>query len=382
MRVIRFSLCTALIAAQFQRNYSGADPNTHEDLIRAHGDAIFNVMPRNSVLLSYTDINWNSVRYLQTCEDVRPDVTHLSLQLLPFPWFPRQHALFPTIKFPLIHRGASTTKGSAGYARLLHDFLAANVAQHGNHLFLDLHAVNDEDIAPNGQYLGFTLTPHGLVWRVNMPIANVDALYSQWETVPSPAVHFAVAVYPPGSWEFAAATIANDARYQSGLFALSHWLERGRIARHASEAAEYVLGIHRALQLLIQVEAATVITGGNWGLTYEYYDMAKNTALAAMRVTSGLDLIAPLLPPLKQENRRNGASHKELREIKELEELVRQTDDIRQATHRRIQALVPDMKIRQDRDTKAFEDFVAESLHHNKKTESRSKKGRKKRSRH
>ncbi|KAG7399005.1 hypothetical protein PHYBOEH_009896 [Phytophthora boehmeriae] len=329
-------------------------------------------MPRNSVLLSYTDITWNSVRYLQTCEGVRSDVTHLSLQLLPFPWFPRQHALYPTVKFPLIHRDASTVKGSPGYERLLHDFLAANAAKHSNHLFLDLHAVNDDDIAPNGQYLGFTLTPHGLIWKVNLPTANVDTLYSQWKSLPSPEVHFAVAVYPPGSWEFAAATIANDARYQGGLFALSYWLERGRKARPAGEAAKYVIGMHHALQLLIQVDAAAAITNGNWGLTYESYDMAKNTALAAMRLTTGLDLIAPLLSPLKKESRRNGASHHTLTEINELQELVQQTNEIRLMTHRRIEALVPAMKARQDRDARAFEDFAAASSLRSKKMKMKS----------
>ncbi len=34
-----------------------------------------------------TDLDWNSVRYLQHCEGIRPDVTLLSLQLMPFPWF-------------------------------------------------------------------------------------------------------------------------------------------------------------------------------------------------------------------------------------------------------------------------------------------------------
>jgi hypothetical protein len=40
-------------------------------------------MPPGSLLLSHTDLTWNPVRYLQACEGLRPDVTHLSLQLLP-----------------------------------------------------------------------------------------------------------------------------------------------------------------------------------------------------------------------------------------------------------------------------------------------------------
>ncbi|KAI9993525.1 hypothetical protein PInf_015632 [Phytophthora infestans] len=102
---------------------------------------------------------------------------------------------------------------------------------------------NDEDIAPNGQYLGFTLTPHG-------------------------------------SWEFASATIANDACYQGALFALSYWLDRGKSIEHAGEAAKYMLGMHHTLLLLTHAEANAAGAGGFWGLMYDKYDL---TALAAMR---------------------------------------------------------------------------------------------------
>jgi hypothetical protein len=44
---------------------------------------VLDQLPPRSLLLSHTDLTWNPVRYLQTCEGQRPDVTHLSLQLLP-----------------------------------------------------------------------------------------------------------------------------------------------------------------------------------------------------------------------------------------------------------------------------------------------------------
>ncbi|OWZ08860.1 putative membrane protein [Phytophthora megakarya] len=140
VKFARYSICLLLVAVQYQRNRDTGN-DFAGDLIRRHGEAIFDVLPRNAVLLSYTDINWNSVRYLQVCEGTRPDVTHLSLQLLPFPWFPRQHELYPTIMFPPLRPDVSTIKSSSGYARFLHDFLAANIENHGGQLFLDLHAV-------------------------------------------------------------------------------------------------------------------------------------------------------------------------------------------------------------------------------------------------
>ncbi|POM71638.1 Hypothetical protein PHPALM_11771 [Phytophthora palmivora] len=139
-KIARCSVCLLMIATQYQRNELGGN-DFADDMIRRHGEAIFDVIPHNAVLLSYTDINWNSLRYLQVCEGTRPDITHLSLQLLPFPWFRRQHILYPTISFPPMQSDVSTMKNSPGYARLLHDFLAANMGQHKDHLFLDLHAV-------------------------------------------------------------------------------------------------------------------------------------------------------------------------------------------------------------------------------------------------
>ena len=71
--------------------------------------AVLAAVPEGGILLSFTDMNWNGVRYLQVregvmradnthsamtrlegvlqaCENLRPDVTHLSLQLMPYPW--------------------------------------------------------------------------------------------------------------------------------------------------------------------------------------------------------------------------------------------------------------------------------------------------------
>ncbi|KAE9048430.1 hypothetical protein PR001_g241 [Phytophthora rubi] len=377
-KVIRFSFCLTLVATQYQRNQPVGDVYSAGDMIRKHGEDIFHVIPRSAVLLSYTDINWNSLRYLQACENVRPDVTLLSLQLLPFPWFTRQQKLYPDIIFPPIRHDASTVKSSRGYAQLLHNFLAANMGKHGDHLFLDLHAVNDEDIASNGQYLGFKLTPNGLVWKVSLPppsVADRDILYSRWKTILPSAVQFAPSLYPAGSWEFAAATIANDARYQGGLFALSYWIERGRAVQHVSEAAKFVLGMRHALQLLTQVEANAAVADGSWGLTYEIYDLLKNTALAAMRFTSGLELMESLINPLKDHQQRNGASRQDKIELQTLQKSLQHLDETRQGAVARIDALLPDMKSRQDPDAKAFENFVEVQ-----RIKSKNKKKKKKKS--
>jgi hypothetical protein len=46
---------------------------------------------------------------LQACEGLRPDVTHLSFQLLPYPWFAtRQAPLYPAVTFPPLPKHVST----------------------------------------------------------------------------------------------------------------------------------------------------------------------------------------------------------------------------------------------------------------------------------
>ncbi|KAG6946314.1 hypothetical protein JG688_00016104 [Phytophthora aleatoria] len=210
-----------------------------------------------------------------------------------------------------MQRGVSTVKNSPGYARLLHEFLAANIGKHGDHLFLDLHAVNDEDIAPNGQYLGFTLTPHGLVWK------------------------------------------------------------------HASEAAKYVLGMRHTFQLLTQVEADAAVTDRSWGLTYDKYDLTKNTALAAMRYSSGLELMQPLIAPLKEHQRLSGASRQDHFELQELDKLVQHLHETRQVAVARVKSLLKEMKLRQDPDINAFNNFV-ESQHAPKKKKGKKRKSKSK----
>ncbi|GMF66721.1 unnamed protein product [Phytophthora fragariaefolia] len=240
---------------------------------------------------------------------------------------------------------------------------------------------NDEDIASNGQYLGFTLVPNGLVWKVSLPppsVVDADIMYSCWKSMPLPTVQFAPLLYPAGSWEFASATIANDARYQGGLFALSHWIERGRAVQHATEAAKYVLGMRHALQLLIQVETDATTVDGSWGLTYGAYDLSKNTALAAMRFISGLELMGSLITPLKEHQKRNGASGQDKIELQLLETSLRLLGETRHEAVTRIKALLPDMKSRDDSDAKAFENFVEAHRSRKKKPGKKKSKTKKK----
>ena len=67
--------------------------------IHRHGAAILGSLPPGALLLAHSDLDWNPVRYLRACDGARPDVTHLSLQLMPYPWFgPAQGPLHPEVQ--------------------------------------------------------------------------------------------------------------------------------------------------------------------------------------------------------------------------------------------------------------------------------------------
>ena len=101
--------------------------------------------------MSHTDLNWNTVRYLQECEGLRSDITHLSLQLMPFPWFQvRQTSLYPHIVFPPLFDGVNTEQASEGNARLIVEFIKENYKNHSE-IYVDLHAINDGHLDGSGK---------------------------------------------------------------------------------------------------------------------------------------------------------------------------------------------------------------------------------------
>jgi len=69
--------------------------------LHKYASAVLASVPADGVLLSHTDLDWNPVRYLRQCEHERPDVIHLSLQLMPYAWFLKQQGpLYPKVNEP------------------------------------------------------------------------------------------------------------------------------------------------------------------------------------------------------------------------------------------------------------------------------------------
>ena len=148
-------------------------------------------------------------------------MTHLSLQLLPYPWFARQRPLHPRMKRWPDVAAASTDPATERYERLVEDVATGNLDAFPAGIYLDLHGVHEPHIGRLGSWRGrWNLVPWGLHYRIvaagavqgdagewlARSLAEIDRLKAAYEGGPPSPDRFRV-----GSWEIAAGAAYNDA---------------------------------------------------------------------------------------------------------------------------------------------------------------------------
>ena len=156
-------------------------------VVEDFGAAILASIPPDGLLLSLSDLQWNSVRYHQVCLGRRPDVRHVNLHLMNYPWFERQHHLYPNVTWLPILRDATANVNRAAYVRDLRRFVEYNLPQFPEGVFVDLHGIPNHLVGP-GNILGtsedgtvqLAVLPHGLVWRL-VPVASAQELMEDRE---------------------------------------------------------------------------------------------------------------------------------------------------------------------------------------------------------
>jgi hypothetical protein len=172
-------LLLALLGIKIQSNFRILNHRHDGHLLSSYGKSILETLPKNSLVLSHTDINWNTLRYLQACEKQQPNVTLLSLQVMPFPWFIRQHKLYSKVYFPRVFtKSVSTIPTKKGYTIFLTRFLHANLDRF-DHIYLDLHGIDEAQLKHGGEYHGYILTPIGLLWEVHT--LKKPPTFSTWQ---------------------------------------------------------------------------------------------------------------------------------------------------------------------------------------------------------
>lgn len=98
----------------------------------AYGRAILTPLSPNAILLTRGDLVTNSVRYLQECEGLRPDVIVLDMALMTYRWYvPAMKRAFgrletvPSNRHPVIFPGTVLGEGREGFS--IADFVDANM---------------------------------------------------------------------------------------------------------------------------------------------------------------------------------------------------------------------------------------------------------------
>jgi len=200
-----------------------------------YANGVLSTIPQHSLLLSHTDLDWNSIRYLRVCEEMASGIEHISAQLLPFPWFQRQidAGRYGATTFPKILEGVSTDRTTKDNGILISRFLKANLksGDFPGGVYVEMQSIDESEIQPRGVYRGLTVVPWGLVYRVFLGTLDefnynhvLGAGSNAVEVVRDNFLHHAKALYPHGSWEHGASSIFWDMHYQLGLARLTHAL--------------------------------------------------------------------------------------------------------------------------------------------------------------
>ena len=70
---------------------------------------ILDPLPHGSLLFINYDQQWTSIRYMQECESIRPDITSINLSMMSYEWFATKRKLYEHISFPGTHYTMSNT---------------------------------------------------------------------------------------------------------------------------------------------------------------------------------------------------------------------------------------------------------------------------------
>ena len=322
VQLLDLTIVVAVFSALMFHRFALQDRSKSGVVLRQYASLALSSLPSSALLLSHTDLDWNPVRYLRHCEGQRPDVTHLSFQLMPYPWFAhKQAALYPKVHFTpqaFSFRGVSAERSSEGNARMIRTFLSDNgidrttflegeggaAAEDGaspfpGGVFLDMQSVSEVEIGALSAWRGLYLQPWGTLYRVyslagltmedyrrmqHASVARLDDLVRGF-----PAVDAAfIAQYPAGSWEFAAASVFCDAHYQLGLNLLTFSME---LQKNVSMEVLPLL-LDRLLYANRVLSRALQLGLSHGTISSSLHDLHKNSALSSMRLHAVIGIVS------------------------------------------------------------------------------------------
>lgn len=310
----------ALAAFIIYSRFGQIDKSSTGDIMHRYAASTLDTIPEHSLLLSHTDLDWNPMRYLRTCEPFNKTLTHLSIQLIPYEWFPRQMVHYPQFQLPdVTFPGVATGRMSEGNAQLIMRLLAANGVQHDisyptddmrrfanqrfpGGVYLDMQAINEGEIGNAGEWRGYTLMPWGTQYRV-FPLLNMTVMEAYQVQAADKLVDLedgfvevtfhTLDQYPIGTWEAGAISVYYDAHYQLGLHILTYAivLQSVGASLQFNQVALLLDRLVYAADLLTETYRAV---GKYETISSSLSDVTKNTALAHLRLVAILKVIQQL----------------------------------------------------------------------------------------
>lgn len=152
-----------LIGKVFFTSFPIADQSENA-FFSSYARSILKSLPESSLLLINYDQQWTSVRYLQECENIRPDVISINLSMMSYPWWGTKHDLYPKLVFPGPHYSKSS-----GFS--FKDFVDANYHRLNGNIFLGGDLPH-----PEPQFLNkYVEIPHGIVRKLQRSELNEKA---------------------------------------------------------------------------------------------------------------------------------------------------------------------------------------------------------------
>lgn len=122
------TLVMILAGLQVGLNYKKEDQSRNR-LFQEFGMAVLQNLPKDSMVITRGDVWVNTIRYLQLCENVRPDVACLDAELLQAEWFKHRMAIYyPAIVIPgRVYRAETSKADSEFYS--LEDIITTNLGR-------------------------------------------------------------------------------------------------------------------------------------------------------------------------------------------------------------------------------------------------------------
>lgn len=237
----------------------GERNQSRNDVVEQYGRAILESLPPDALFISLGDLDTNTIRYLQLCEDVRPDVRVVDRAMLRYPWTAPVVArrwpdvVLPDRPFSRRAEGLITTAGLTELIDLNADRFPIFVSR----------VNDDEDQAWRTRY---DVWPYGTVeWIAPKgTVTDLDDYVARSDRARLALRQPADRDWPETTWEHHARARYLDSEFSRGLRLLEIGIARGR-DRRAFELAGSVFE-----DLAARHPAPSPALLKNTGLVYQY----------------------------------------------------------------------------------------------------------------